>query len=439
MASSKNPLIVLQKKILKKDITIAIIGLGYVGLPLAVEFARNGIKVNGIETSLKKIDAIQKGKSYVGDTDSKVIKELVTTGQLNATHEFNVLKNSDVVVICVPTPLAKTKDPDMSFIMAAADKITQYLHPGQLIILESTTYPGTTEELLLPLFEKSGLKAGVDYGLAFSPERVDPGNKTYTLKNIPKIVGGITLQCRDLAQVFYQIAIDKVIPVSSPRVAEMAKLMENTFRSVNIALANEIALLCHRLGIDVWEVIDAAGTKPYGYMPFYPGPGLGGHCIPVDPLYLSWRAKIEGFESRFIELAKQINSDMPKFVVERIGEALNRKRKPIYGSKVLILGVAYKNDVDDVRESPAFDILQLLADRGAKIAYNDPYVPVLEYDGQKYKSVSLTKTILCSYDCVVILTAHRAFDYDLIVNNSSLIVDTRNALKGYNNKNIIRL
>jgi UDP-N-acetyl-D-glucosamine dehydrogenase len=429
----------LKEKIETRKAKSAIIGMGYVGLPLAIEFAKAGLTVTGIDLNSGKIKKLNAGKSYIPDIPSEEIRTLVRQNKLKATTDFSVLAKMDIVNICVPTPLSKTKDPDVSYIMESARQIAKYLHKDQLIILESTTYPGTTDELLLPLFEETGLKTGKDFYLAFSPERIDPGNKKYTTKNIPKIVGGITSECTRMAVAFYQIALDKVIPVSSSQVAETVKLLENTFRSTNIGLVNELALMCDKLKIDVWEVIDAAATKPFGYMPFYPGPGLGGHCIPIDPFYLSWRAKSVGFEPRFIELAGQINAGMPEYVVTKIADALNAHKKPIKGSSVLVIGVAYKSNVDDIRESPALDILRLLQNKGAKISYSDPYIPSLKPERINLKSVSLTPACLEKVDCAVIVTAHEIFDYPQIVKHAPLIVDTRNALKGYKKSHIVRL
>lgn len=426
-------------QIKSKKANIAIIGLGYVGLPLAVEFARIGFTVTGIDIKDWKIKIIQSGKSYIQDVRDKDIRLLIASGKLAGTTDYSVLARMDVIVICVSTPLAKTKDPDVSQIIESVTQIARYIRPKQLIILESTTYPGTTDELVLPILEKDGHKAGRDFYLAYSPERIDPGNKKYPIIKIPKIVGGIDAESSLHAKQFYKMIIEKVIPVSSARVAEMTKLVENTFRSVNIALANELAQLANKLNIDIWEVIAAAATKPYGYMPFYPGPGLGGHCIPVDPIYLSWRAKMEGFESRFIDLARQINSAMPKHVVWEISAALNNNSKPVRNANILLLGVAYKNDINDIRESPAFDIIKLLEDKGAQVGYSDPYVPILKTDGKEYISVDINIANLKKFDCGVILTAHKKFRYALLVKHLPLLVDTRNALKNFNDKHIIRL
>ncbi|GAB4369520.1 MAG: nucleotide sugar dehydrogenase [Deltaproteobacteria bacterium] len=429
----------LLARIRKKDFTAAVIGLGYVGLPLAVEYAEAGISVIGIDADGAKIRAVRSGKSYIGDVSSESLAAVVECGRLRATSDFSALAEADTVNICVPTPLRKTKDPDLSYVVAAAEAIVKYLHPGMLIILESTTYPGTTDELLVPMFEEKGFRVGKDIFLAFSPERVDPGNPQYTTKNIPKVVGGATPKCTKLATALYEGVLERVHPVSTASVAEMVKLLENTFRSVNIGLVNEIALMCDRMGIDVWEVIDAAKTKPFGFMPFYPGPGIGGHCIPLDPFYLSWKAKQYGFESRFIELAGVINGQMPHFVVGKVVDALNRFKKSVNGAKVLILGVAYKKDIRDVRESPALDILQLLSRKGAKLSYCDPHVPVLDEHGIRMKSEKFSAATLRKADCVVVVTDHSAFDYRLVAKESKVVVDARNALKGRNGKKIIKL
>jgi UDP-N-acetyl-D-glucosamine dehydrogenase len=410
-----------------------VVGLGYVGLPLAVEFAKAGYHVTGIDLSAAKVDAINRHESYIPDVPSADVADCARAGRLQATTDFAVVRELDTVNICVPTPLRKTKDPDMSYIVSAVEAIAQHLHPGMLVVLESTTYPGTTIEVVQPLLEKSGLKAGTDFYLAFSPERVDPGNEKFNTRNVPKVVGGLTPQCSQLAQALYSAAIDTVIPVSSPTVAEMVKLLENTFRAVNIGMVNELALMCDRMGIDVWEVVDAAKTKPFGFMPFYPGPGLGGHCIPVDPFYLSWKAKQFGFDARFIELAGHINGAMPHFVVDKIRDGLNAQRKSVNGSKVLVAGITYKRDIDDMRESPALDVLHLLQKLGAEVSYADPYVPVLPADawagGEELRTVSLDRSTLAAADCVVIVTDHRLFDFDEIVNQSKLVIDTRNATR----------
>ncbi|NJD61128.1 MAG: nucleotide sugar dehydrogenase [Deltaproteobacteria bacterium] len=429
----------LLARLKRKDFTAAVIGLGYVGLPLAVEYAGAGIQVIGIDVDGSKVKSIRAGKSYIGDIPSKTLRDAVAAGLLRATSDFSALAEADTVNICVPTPLRKTKDPDLSYIVDAAEQVAKYIHKDMLIVLESTTYPGTTEEVLVPMFERKGLKVGRDIFLAFSPERVDPGNEKYTTRNIPKVVGGVTPKCTRVAAALYTGVLEHVYPVSCATVAESVKLLENTFRSVNIGLVNEIALMCDRMGIDVWEVIDAAKTKPFGFMPFYPGPGIGGHCIPLDPFYLSWKAKQYGFESRFIELAGVINGQMPHFVVGKVGDALNRFRKSVKGAKVLVLGVAYKKNISDVRESPALDILQLLAKKGAKLSYCDPYVPVLDEHGIRMKAEKFSAAALRKADCVVLVTDHDLFDRRLIARESKVVVDTRNALKGRNAGKVIKL
>ena len=429
----------LSEKIRDKSARVGIIGMGYVGLPLALEFANAGFSVTGLDVDAERIQILQSGGSYIPDIPSDRVRDLVKAGRFHPTTDPDILKTMDTVTICVPTPLRKTKDPDLSYVMNSVEVIRRSLHPGQLIILESTTYPGTTDEMVLPALEETGLKAGKDFFLAFSPERVDPGNKQYTTRNTPKIVGGITPDCTQLACLLYEQAIEKVMPVSSTKVAETVKLLENTFRSVNIGLVNEIALMSDKMGINVWEVIDAAATKPFGFLPFYPGPGIGGHCIPIDPFYLSWKARQSGFEARFIDLAGQINSRMPEYVVEKITEALNHHGKCLKGSRMLIVGVAYKKDINDVRESPALDIISLLIRRGVQISYHDPFVPALQVEGAEQRSKDLTAETLEDQDCVVIVTNHSALDYPKVVKSSKLIMDTRNALKGFNGSHIIRL
>ena len=413
------------------------VGLGYVGLPLAVEYAAEGFHVTGIDLNPGKVDRVNAGDSYVGDVPTAVMAPLVKSGLLDAVCDFSVVKDLDTINICVPTPLRKTKDPDMSYIVNACEEIAKYFHAGMLVILESTTYPGTTDELVRPILERGGLKAGVDFFLCFSPERVDPGNPKYQTKNIPKVVGGYTPECTELGRIFYSQALEHVVPVGSTQVAEMVKLLENTFRMINIGLANEIAVMCDGMGINVWEVIDAAATKPFGFMPFYPGPGLGGHCIPIDPFYLSWKTKQAGIEARFIELAGYINGNMPHFIVEKVQSALNDVSKPVKGSRIHILGVAYKRDIDDVRESPALDIIHLLLRRGATISYSDPYVPEITIDGGTLHAGCDEELI--EADCVVIITDHKAFDYKSLPGKAKLLVDTRNALKGLQAPNIVRL
>lgn len=427
----------LLDKIRARSARVGVVGLGYVGLPLAVEFARAGFHVTGVDVSQGKVDQINAGSSYVQDVPSSDVRELVSRGLLRATADFSAIAELDTVNIAVPTPLRKTKDPDMSYVVSASQQVARHIHPGMLVILESTTYPGTTEELLLPMFQSSGLRAGRDFFLCFSPERVDPGNPKYQTKNIPKVVGGITPACTGIGAAFYSMALDTVVPVSNTVVAEMVKLLENTFRMINIGLVNELAVMCHRMNINVWEVIDAAATKPFGFMPFYPGPGLGGHCIPIDPFYLSWKSKQAGIEARFIELAGHINGDMPRWVVSRIQDALNDQCKPLRNSRIHVLGAAYKRDIDDVRESPALDIIHLLQQRGAIVAYSDPYVPELRLDHATLRSEPLEA--LSSCDCAVIVTDHRAFDYEAIVRLAPLILDTRNALKGRREPHILRL
>src|SRR5215471_951124 len=418
---------------------IGVIGLGYVGLPLAVEFARRGFDVSGFDVDESKTSQINAGRSYIPDVPQADLAEVVKAGRLCGTSRMADLAAMDVIAICVPTPLRKTKDPDLSYVVKAVEAVANLRKPGQLVILESTTYPGTTDEVVQPMLEAKGLKGDVDFFLAFSPERVDPGNQTYTTRNIPKIVGGMGEASAEAAALLYGSIVETVIKVSSTRVAEMVKLLENTFRAVNIGMVNELALMCHKMDIDVWEVIDAAKTKPFGYMPFYPGPGLGGHCIPIDPSYLSWKARQYGFECRFIELAGHVNSSMPDYVVERVAEALNTARKAINGSRVHILGVAYKRDVNDMRESPAIDVIELLARRGAEISYTDPWVPELRTDGHSLKSIDLQEALDARPDCVVICTDHSAFKYDALVKSGVVIVDTRNALKDRNASNIFRL
>lgn len=423
----------LKEKIINKKAKIGVMGLGYVGLPLACEFARAGFRVTGIDINRERIKRIKMGRHYIEDVGRKGVIQLIKKEFLKPTTDFKALKGLDAVTICVPTPLRKTKDPDISYVVSATKKIAKYLKNDQLIILESTTYPGTTREVILPILKETRKR----FYLAFSPERIDPGNKEYTLRNTPKIVSGITKESTRMAEALYKEIVDEVICVSSTEAAEMVKLLENTFRSVNIGLVNEMALMCHRLGIDVWEVIEAAKTKPFGFMPFYPGPGLGGHCIPVDPHYLSWKLKTLDFYARFIELAGEINSKMPEFLVERIEDALNKKRKAIKGSKVLILGVAYKRDVSDTRESPALDVIRILQKKGAKVSYYDPHVPNLRLDGKvlrSQKTLSLEKQ-----DCVVIVTDHTAFDYPAIVKRARLIIDSRNATKGIKSRKIVKL
>ena len=430
----------LKAKIENKKANIGIIGQGYVGLPLAVEFAKAGFKVTGFDTNEKRVSDINKGISYILDVPAKDVKDLVNSSRFKATTGTELLNKMDAIIICVPTPLRKTKEPDISYILSASDAIAANKRKGQLIILESTTYPGTTEEIILPKLESDGSKVGKDFFLAFSPERVDPGNPKYKTKDITKIVGGVTPNCTELARLLYFQAIKEVIPVSSTRSAEMVKLLENTFRSVNIAMVNELALMCHKMGLDVWEIINAAKTKPFGFMPFYPGPGIGGHCIPLDPLYLSWKARQHGFEVRFIELADEINSSMPHYVVDKISSILNSKKKSLKGSNILIIGVTYKKDINDIRESPALEIVSHLIKKDANVYCHDPLAADFRIDGKKINTVKLTKENISISDLVVIITDHSDIDYKLIVDNAKLIFDTRNALKDFkSSKNIIKL
>ncbi len=427
----------LQEKIKSRTARVGIVGLGYVGLPLAVEFARAGFRITGIDVQESKVTSLQRGQSYIQDVPTSVLKPLVEAGKLEATTDFSVVQELDTINIAVPTPLRKTKDPDMSYIVAACQEIAKYSHPGLLVILESTTYPGTTDELVLPMLERPGMKVGEDFFLCFSPERVDPGNPNFQTLNIPKVVGGITPACTAMGTLFYQQALETVIPVSSTSVAEMVKLLENTFRMINIGLVNEMALMCDRMGINVWEVIDAAATKPFGFMPFYPGPGLGGHCIPIDPFYLSWKTKQSGIEARFIELAGYINGHMPDFVADKVQNALNDQSKALRGSHVHVLGVAYKRDIDDPRESPALDIMHLLKKRGARVTYSDPHISKVRVDEEEMESQE--ETLRREADCVVVITDHKKFDYAALVKEARLIVDTRNALKHFKSPNIVRL
>jgi UDP-N-acetyl-D-glucosamine dehydrogenase len=436
--STKSSIELLEQKIRNKTARVGVVGLGYVGLPLAVEFGKAGFAVTGIDVHAAKIDQINAGLSYIQDVSTEDVHTLKAAHKLSATTDFSVIAELDTINICVPTPLRKTKDPDMSYIVAACQDIAKYFHPGMLVILESTTYPGTTEEVVLPMLAQNGLIPGRDFFLCFSPERVDPGNPNFQTRNIPKVVGGHTAACTAMGELFYSQALENVVPVSSTQVAEMVKLLENTFRMINIGLANEMAIMCDRMGIDVWEVIDAAATKPFGFMPFYPGPGLGGHCIPIDPFYLSWKTKQAGIEARFIELAGYINGQMPHFVVDKIQNALNEVSKPVKGSHIHVCGVAYKRDIDDVRESPALDIIHLLQRRGAKVTFSDPYVPSIRIEEEELRSSDMTPS-LAACDCAVIITDHASVDYDEIVSRAPLVVDTRNALKGRSGSNIVRL
>lgn len=421
----------LLDRIAARQARIGIVGLGYVGLPLAVAFAEEGFQVVGVDLDTRKIAALQRGESYIEDVPSGVIEALVSNGLFSASTDYATLAEVDAISICVPTPLRKTKDPDISYIVDATECIATHMpaEGGQLIVLESTTYPGTTEEVILPRLSRDGLEVGRDFFLAFSPERIDPGRTDYTVRTTPKVIGGTTADCLDVAVALYGTVVDHPVPVSGTATAEMVKLLENTFRAVNIGLVNEVALMCDRLGLNVWEVVGAAATKPYGFMPFYPGPGLGGHCIPIDPHYLSWKLRTLNYTARFIELAAEVNSHMPDYVVGKVGDALNAERKAINGSRVLVLGVAYKRDVGDVRESPALDILHLLSQRGAEVSYHDPYVPSLRREGVALDSSPLTEAALAAADCVVVVTDHRAFDWAWIGARARLIVDTRNAVR----------
>jgi UDP-N-acetyl-D-glucosamine dehydrogenase len=421
----------LQEKIEAGTARVSVIGLGYVGLSLAVELAKAGLTVRGVDLDLERVSLLNRGESYLVDVPAAVLKPLVASGRLKASTAFDEAGGADALIICVPTPLRKSKEPDISFILAAVESLLPHLRAGQLMVLESTTFPGTTEEVLQPKIEASGLVIGRDFFLAFSPERVDPGNKKYTTATIPKVVGGVTPTCTKLAASLYRRVTQTVFEASNPRVAETAKLLENTFRSVNIALANELAFACRKIGVDPWEVIEAAATKPFGFMPFYPGPGIGGHCIPVDPLYLSWKVRLTGYEAQFIALADQINRAMPEHVVNLVGDALNDRGQAVRGASVLILGVTYKADVNDVRESPALEIMEMLAHKGARVSYADPFTPQVTSEGTKLTAVELTPETVAGADCVLILTSHSAFDYAMISDRARLVVDTRNALKAH--------
>jgi len=432
----------LLSKIQNKSASIGIAGLGYVGLPLAVEFVKAGFTVSGVDLSPERVEMLKKGQSYVLDVSSDEISRVIKSGKFSISTSYGALKEADVIIICVPTPLRKTKEPDITYIRGAVAEIKKILHFPILIILESTTYPGTTRELIVGEIERKDCQAGRDFFVAFSPERVDPGNQIYQTKNIPKVVGGVTSQCTELARTLYDHVIDKVIPVKSAEEAEMVKLLENTFRSVNIALVNEMAMMCDRMGIDIWHVIEGAASKPFGFMPFHPGPGIGGHCIPLDPVYLSWKAKTYNFYNRFIELATDINGNMPHFVVRKLTRILNQQKKPLNGCRILILGMSYKNDVDDTRESPGVEIYKLLREEQSLVDYYDPYVPSirgLQGEESTVYSVELTKESLQSYDCVLLTVAHQRFDYPFIAEHSRLIFDTRNAFKGIQSDKIIKL
>lgn len=421
----------LIKDLKEKKARVAVLGLGYVGLPLAVVFGEAGFNVTGIDPDTRKVDLLTKGRSYIPDVKSEAVAALVDSGKLDATTDFSALAEMDAVSICVPTPLRKTGDPDMSYILSATEELAKYIHKDMVIVLESTTYPGTTREVLLPMLtEKSGLKVGEDVFVAFSPERVDPGREDWTTVNTPKVIGGITAACSEVAEAWYCGAIETIFPVSSAEAAEMAKLLENTFRMINIGMVNELAIMCERLGVDVWEVIEAAATKPFGFMKFTPGPGLGGHCIPIDPLYLSWKMKALNYNARFIELASEINTNMPRYVVSRVLEAMNDRSKTLKGSRVLVLGAAYKPDIDDVRESPTLDVIGLLRNKGAQVEYHDPYIKHIhhEFDGWEMDSVQDMMQAVRESDAVVIVTDHRAYDYKAILDEAKFVFDARNAL-----------
>lgn len=433
---------IMKDKITRNESKMAVVGMGYVGLPLAVVFAEAGFTVTGIDLDERKTASINRGESYIPDIESDRLKPLINSGKLSAVTDFSVLQDIDLVSICVPTPLRKTGDPDLSFIISASELIAPYLHKNMVIVFESSTYPGTTREMVLPkLIEHHNLVVGEDFFLNFSPERIDPGRKDWTTKNTPKVMGGMTEKCTEIATLWYGKALDTVVPVSSPEVAEMAKLLENTYRMINIGLVNELALMCDRLKIDVWEVIDAAATKPFGFMKFLPGPGLGGHCIPIDPIYLSWKLKSLHYTARFIDLASDINTSMPRYTVGKVQDALNQHQKCLNGSKILILGAAYKPDIDDMRESPSLDVMHLLRQKGADVSYNDPYIPRLDLEGEELESVPDLYTAVGEADCVVIVTNHSCYDYALINEKAKLIVDTRNGLGklGKNNPKVVRL
>ena len=429
----------LLQKIESRTAVIGIVGMGYVGLPLAVAFAKEGFSIIGIDVNAEKVTQLNEGHSYVEDVPDEVLRPLVENGRLRATTDYAELTGVDAISICVPTPLRKTKDPDISFIINAAENIANYQATGKLVILESTTYPGTTEEVILPRLIHNGDKVGSEFFLAFSPERIDPGRTDYTVYTTPKVIGGVTPNCLEVAMALYGTIVQQPVPVSSTAAAEMVKLLENTFRAVNIGLVNEVALMCDKLGLNVWEVVQAAATKPYGFMPFYPGPGLGGHCIPIDPHYLSWKLKTLNYTARFIELAAEVNGNMPAYVVDKIGSALNDDRKAINGSTVLLLGAAYKPNVGDVRESPALDVIHLLREKGADVQYHDPYVSQITVDEVTYKSIRLTEQALADADCVAVITNHDYYDWECVANTAQVIVDTRNAIKVEGNGRLVRL
>lgn len=445
MPTANNIATSLKEKIKSHQAKVGVIGLGYVGLPLAVEKGKVGFPVIGIDQNAKRVAKVNEGRNYIKDVNDEELRELATSGKLTATTDFAVLKGVDVIIICVPTPLTITRDPDISYIENVTREIAKYLHPGQLVTLESTTYPGTTSEVILPKLEATGLKAGEDFFLAFSPERVDPGNKRYTTKNTSKVVGGITKNCLEIARVFYEQTILHVVPVSSTQVAEMTKVFENTYRAVNIALVNELMLLCDRMGIDIWEVVDAAATKPFGIQTFYPGPGVGGHCIPIDPFYLTWKAREYDFHTRFIELAGEINIQASFHVVAKVTKALGAARKSLNGSKIVALGVAYKKDIEDYRESPALKVIDLLLKENAEVVYYDPFVPEIQAHppyAWVMKSAELTENLLRQADCTIILTDHSNVDYEFVLKNSKIVVDTRNATKNISQEvksNVIKI
>ena len=438
VAAAKSELL---QKIKNKTAKVGVVGLGYVGLPLAEVFSRAGLDVHGFDVDPSKIEMIRQGKTYIGDLTDAQVATQVEAGRLHASTDFDGLAEMDAILICVPTPLRKTLDPDISFDVSSVQQIKKRLRAGQLVVLESTTYPGTTEEVILPMLRESGLEVGEGFFLAFSPERVDPSNPKYKTENTPKVVGGTTAACREIAEALYTTAIPSVHIVSSARAAEMVKLLENTFRLINIGLVNEVAVMCEKLGLNVWEIIDAAATKPFGYMPFYPGPGLGGHCIPIDPHYLSWKLRSLNYFTRFIDLASEINRGMPAHVVERLGHLLNEQKKPLNGSKVMVLGVAYKRDCADTRESPAEDVLHLLRDRGAELCFHDPYVRHFDVGGEEIPPVALTSETVAAQDAVLIITDHTGVDYAMVVREASLVFDTRNATKGLDEegRHVVRL
>jgi UDP-N-acetyl-D-glucosamine dehydrogenase len=428
----------LQTKIRDRSANLGVIGLGYAGLPLAAEMAQHGFRVTGIDIDGTRVESVSQGISYIRDISNDLLEDLVNKGIIRATQSFSAIDALDAISICVPTPLRKTKDPDLSYVIASAEAIRHHLTPGKLVVLESTTYPGTTREVVMPILERSGLKAGRDFFLAYSPERVDPGNENYLTRNIPKVVGGITPRCTELATLLYQQFLEQVVPLSSAESAEMVKLLENTFRSVNIALANEMARMCRKLNLNVWEIIEAAKTKPFGFMPFYPGPGLGGGYVPVGSQYLSSKARLNGFEPRLIELASAINAQMPEFTISRVVDVLNERKQSLNGSRILALGVTYKRDVVDTRESAALEVVMGLVEKGAKVSYSDPYVPKIKISGDEYNSVDLSPQLLQSFDCVLILTDHSNFEYPMIASHSPLVLDCRNALKEYSGSNVLR-